>query len=80
MKAWALAVGGIIIVIGFLVYYGGNSTVAQNSGDIVTIQAQQLISQGQYEMLSGGGLMIIGLLVVLYAYFSKGKVPSNIPS
>jgi hypothetical protein len=78
MKTSALAVGGIIIIIGFLVYYLGNSTMAQNSGGIVTVQAQQEYSQGQYEVLGGGVLMMVGLIVALYALVVKGKVRSII--
>jgi hypothetical protein len=52
----------------------------QNSGDIVTVQAQQAYFQGQYLMLGGGALMIIGLMVLLYALLANGKIQSTEPS
>ena len=76
----SLAVAGILIIIGLLTYFVGNSTMAQGSGDIVTMQDMLRYSQGQYEALAGGGLMIIGLLALLFALLGKGKIPTNITS
>lgn len=77
MKGEVLAVGAVLLIVGFLVFWTGYSVVQQLStslgelGRALSPEAQTQYNQAQIQTMIGGILAFIGLVMCIYGAAAK---------
>ena len=73
MKVRILAIGAVLMIIGFVVFWYGYSFIQFTTGRILTPQGQVVYIQALIMTLLGGILAISGLVVLVYGAAAKSK-------